>query len=120
MPPPRRHCLPPARSTPSPTANAYRAAGRPDDRERQITLIGDIGGLLDGLAHHPEVGLAIRLARAPAHAAGYGKLQDFLERGFHAFRKMDGAGEFLATIDQRERALMQRLFEKERGLPTLF
>jgi hypothetical protein len=91
-------------------AGAYRAAGRRADRERQIALIGDIGSLLDGLAHRPEVGLAVRLARAPAHAAGYGQLQDFLERGFHAFRKMNGAAEFLAAIGQRERALMERLF----------
>jgi len=91
-------------------ADAYRAAGRHGDRDRQIALIGDIGGLLDGLAHHPEVGLAIRLARGPAHAAGYGQLQDFLERGYLAFRKMDGAGDFLATIDRRERALMDELF----------
>ena len=91
-------------------AGAYRAAGRPGDRERQIALIGTIGGLLDGLAPHPEVGLAIRLARGPAHAAGYGQLHDFLERGYHAFRKMDGADEFLATIDRRERALMDDLF----------
>jgi len=98
-------------------ADAYRAAGRAGDRERQIALIGDIGTLLDGLAHHPEVGLAIRLARGPAHAAGYGQLQDFLERGFHAFREMDGAGEFLATIDQRERALMESLFAGTDALP---
>ena len=91
-------------------AGAYRAAGRPDDRERQVALIGDIGRLLDGLAHRPEVGLAIRLARGPAHAAGYGQLQDFLERGFDAFRTMDGASDFLSTIDRRERALMDSLF----------
>jgi hypothetical protein len=91
-------------------AAAYRAAGRAADRERQIQLVGDIGALLDSVAHRPEVGLAIRLARGPAHAAGYGQLQDFLERGYDAFRKMDGASEFLATIDRRERELMRRLF----------
>jgi hypothetical protein len=91
-------------------AGAYRAAGRPGDRDRQIALIDDIGRLLDGLARRPEVGLAIRLARGPAHAAGYGQLQDFLERGYEAFRKMDGAAEFLATIDRRERELMDSLF----------
>jgi len=37
-------------------------------------------------------------------------LHDFLERGFSAFRKMDGAVEFLATIDRRERELMEALF----------
>ena len=90
-------------------AAAYRAAGRRQDRDRQITLIGEIGTLLDSLAHRPEVGLAIRLARGPAHAAGYGQLQDFLERGYDAFRTLDGAGEFLAAIDGRERELMHRL-----------
>ena len=92
-------------------AAAYRAAGRRQDRDRQITLIGEIGTLLDSLAHRPEVGLAIRLARGPAHAAGYGQLQDFLERGYDAFRTLDGAGEFLAAIDGRERELMHRLLD---------
>jgi hypothetical protein len=92
-------------------AAAYRAAGRRQDRDRQITLIGEIGALLDSLAHRPEVGLAIRLARGPAHAAGYGQLQDFLERGYDAFRKLDGAGEFLTAIDERERELMHRLLD---------
>jgi len=98
-------------------AGAYRAAGRPGDRERQVELIGDIGRLLDGLAHRPEVGLAIRLARGPAHAAGYGQLQDFLERGFDAFKTMDGASDFLSTIDRRERALMDSLFAGADTLP---
>jgi hypothetical protein len=91
-------------------AAAYRAAGRPAERELQIRLVGEIGALLDSVAHRPEVGLAIRLARGPAHAAGYGELQDFLERGYKAFRRMDGASEFLASIDRRERDLMRRLF----------
>lgn len=90
-------------------AAAYRAAGRAAGRARQIELIDEIGRLLDRLAHHPEVGLAVRLARAPAHAAGYGELQDFLERGYHAFRRMGGAEVFLETIDRRERELMARL-----------
>lgn len=90
-------------------AAAYRAAGRAGDRLRQIELIAEIGGLLDGLARHPEIGLALRLSRAPARAAGYGELQDFLERGYRAFRAMDGAEDFLAAIDARERALMAKL-----------
>jgi len=35
--------------------------------------------------------------------------QDFLERGYHSFRAMNGADEFLETIDRRERALMERI-----------
>jgi len=98
--------------TPAGYAAAYRAAGRAADRDRQIRLIGEIGGVLDSLARRPEVGLAVRLARAPAHAAGYGELQNFLERGYNAFRAIDGAADFIATIDARERQLMRELFEK--------
>lgn len=87
-------------------AAAYRAAGRSDDRRRQIDLVGEIGGLLDSIAHRPEVGLAVRLARGPAHAAGYGLLQDFLERGYEAFRRMKGAEDFLEAITSRESRLM--------------
>ncbi len=90
-------------------ARAYKAADRAPDRERQIALVGEIGRLLDSLAHRPEVGLTVRLARGPAHGAGYGELQDFLERGYDAFRAMNGAQEFLDAIDERERALMHTL-----------
>lgn len=103
-------------------AAAYRAAGQAAERERQISLIGEIGWLLDTLAGRREVGLALRLAHGPAHAAGYGELQDFLERGYRAFRQMDGAGPFLAAIAHRERQLMQQLFagsdELDVGIPA--
>ncbi len=91
-------------------ARAYRAAGRRADRERQIELLALIGGLLDSIADRPQIGLLVRLARAPAHAAGYGRLQDFVERGFQAFHAMHGATEFLRIVVERERALLRRLF----------
>ncbi len=91
-------------------ALAYRATGRRGDRERQIELLGVVGELLDSVAHRPEVGLMVRLARAPAHAAGFGHLQEFLERGYQAFRAMRGADRFLEIVIGRERALLQRLF----------
>lgn len=91
-------------------ALAYRAAGRRPERERQIELLGVIGRLLDSLAHRPEVGLMIRLARGPAHAAGYGPLQDFLERGYRAVRTMRGTDALLKTVIDREHALLRRLF----------
>lgn len=91
-------------------ALAYRAAGRRPDRERQIELLGVIGGLLDSVAYRPEVGLMIRLTRAPAHAAGYGPLQDFLERGYRAIRTLRGTDELLKTVIDREQALLRRLF----------
>jgi hypothetical protein len=39
-----------------------------------------------------------------------GVLHEFLERGFAAFRKMNGAEVFLRTIVERETALMDAIF----------
>ena len=52
----------------------------------------------------------VRLARRPAHAAGFGLLQEFLERGLDAFEAMHGAKEFLSTVRGREREAMERIF----------
>ncbi len=91
-------------------AAAYRAVGRPDTRSRQIELLLDIGRRLDRLAHHAWVGLALRAAHAPAHVAGLGVLQDFLERGFAAFRHMRDARPLLQAVEARENALLRALF----------
>jgi hypothetical protein len=57
----------------------------------------------------PFVGATLKLMHRPAHLAGLADLQDFLERGFAAFRRMGGAGEFLAALRARETALMREL-----------
>jgi hypothetical protein len=98
-------------------AAAYRRADRRDERERQIELIAVNGRYLDELVKRPIIHRLVHLARGPAHAAGFGALQEFLERGFDAFRTMDGAGEFLATVVERETRIMQRLFA---GTPDPF
>lgn len=98
-------------------AEAYRGAGRRDDRERQIALLNMIGGYLDHVVRKPIVGALVRMARGPAHAAGFGSLQEFLERGLRAFEAMHGAGEFLGAIRDRETRAMERVFS---GTPDPF
>jgi hypothetical protein len=89
--------------------DAYRAAGRRSDRERQISLTGEIGGALDRLARKPLLGGALRVMEMPARNAGLGALHDFLARGLKAFRHMRGAEEFLRIIDRRERLINDRI-----------
>jgi hypothetical protein len=103
--------LPPGPITVANYARAYRGAGRTADRERQIELLGVIGGYLDGVVRKPFVHGLVRLARGPAHAAGFGVLQEFLERGLNAFLAMDGADEFLAIIRDRETLYMRRMLD---------
>ena len=69
------------------------------------------------MVRKPIIRALVRFARRPAHAAGFGTLQEFLERGLDAFEAMHGAGEFLATIRDRELRAMERVFA---GTPDPF
>ena len=91
-------------------AAAYRGSARMEERVHQIELIVEVGRRLDALVHWPFVHRTLKLMRNPARLAGLSDLQDFLERGFEAFAAMDGAGDFLATIERRETAILNRLF----------
>ena len=96
-------------------ADAYRAVGRREDRERQIELMYRIGQYLDGVVKKPIVRALVHLARGPSHAAGFGGLQDFLERGLAAFERMGGAAPFLTAIRDREQQAMDALFARATG-----
>ena len=99
--------------TPQQYAAGYRICDNYDERLRQIKLIGDIGYGIDRLVHIPFVAIALRLAHAPAVLAGWSELQHYLEHGFTAFKHMKGAEGFLATIDHRETAILDRIFAGE-------
>jgi len=104
------HHLPRGPITEDSYAAAYRGAGRRADRERQIELLGTIGGFLDDVVKKPVIRALVHFARRPAHAAGFGAMQEFLERGLDAFEAMHGADEFLATLREREWRAMERVF----------
>ncbi len=104
-------CLPPeAPITAASYADAYRRSAPRAEREAQLQAILEIGTVLDRLVRHAALGVLLKVARAPAHAAGLGALQGFLERGFAAFRATGDAEEFLATIGARESQLLERLY----------
>ena len=91
-------------------AGAYRASSTRAERERQVELLGEVGKRLDALVEKPLVFRTLKLMRTPARVAGLEDLQDFLERGFEAFRHMKGADEFLALVRDRETEFLNRLF----------
>jgi len=66
-------------------------------------LIGDLGELLHRTVKVPMIRRLVRWMRGPAHAAGFGKLQGFLDDGLSAFAEMgDDATQFVSTITRRE------------------
>jgi len=94
---------------------AYRACGNRPGREAQIDLILQIGEAIDIITHKPLLRAAIALFKAPAYAVHMGELHEFLDSGFHAFRNMRGAAEFLAIIRERETRILARLFAKHKA-----
>jgi hypothetical protein len=91
-------------------ATAYRICDNYVERERQIDLIIDIGYSVDHFVHTRFIGTTLRLARGPAHRAGWHELHDFLERGYKAFKDMGDADYFLQTVEAREKRIMGQLF----------
>ena len=92
----------------------YRAADDHVGRERQILLIRKLGHDLDTLVTKPWINYLVRLLRGPAHAAGFGSLQEFLEHGLVSFRALEDPAFFIETIYDREWSAMERLFAGEK------
>jgi hypothetical protein len=93
--------------------SAWQATGQADARRRQLAQVMALGEQLARYTRHRWLRHSLRLMRKPAQAAGLGDLQAFLERGFDTFAAMRDASDFLARVQQRETALMQRLFEAD-------
>lgn len=91
---------------------AWRDTGQRPLREQQLATVLSVGAELDRLVHKPGLRTLLRVMRGPAHAAGLGDIQAFLETGFDTFAGMRGATEFLGLIGQRESAWITRLFDE--------
>lgn len=91
-------------------AESLRLYGDYQRYKQQVNLVESVGGEIDTAVHKPFVAMALRMCRKPAHLMGLADLQDFLERGFAAFKNMRGAGEFLATFKKREMTILDKVF----------
>lgn len=93
-------------------ATAFRKVGRRNDRLRQVMLMENVGKGLDRVVKTPLIYATLKMLRQPARLAGLGAMQQFLEAGFSAFRHMQGADHFLATIAARETMLIERILDR--------
>jgi hypothetical protein len=96
--------------------NAWRHVGRRVDRERQLTVVIEVGHQMARLTRTPGLRTMLRMMRAPAVASGLGSLQHFLETGFETFAdvvRQRGADEFLGIVQAREAALIALLFDAD-------
>lgn len=96
---------------------AYRLCANYDLRVRQIDLIVELGTHLDRVRRLPFIGATLRLARNPAQRLGWYQMQDFLERGFAALKSLRRVDLFLRRIEQREKAILNRIYGLPGGAP---
>ena len=93
---------------------AWNTVGRRKDRDLQLKTVLSVGEELERLTRTPGLRLMLIMMRRPAHAAGLGALQEFLEAGFDTFAAISGKKQlvksFLSTIQEREDTLIQALF----------
>ncbi|MEM6638540.1 MAG: hypothetical protein AAF610_01420 [Pseudomonadota bacterium] len=97
--------------TPEMYAKAYRICDNYEERQRQIELAVEAASTLEAAVQKKMIYLTVKVARAPAKAAGFGELQSFLERGLAAFKKMKGSYRFLDALAERERHVLDALFD---------
>jgi hypothetical protein len=75
-----------------------------------VHLAVDLGDTLKKLVRVPLIGGLLRTMRAPAHAAGFGALQEFLETGYVTFRRISDINRFLELLHQRMGQVFERIY----------
>lgn len=80
---------------------ACRNASSLEELVELVHLITGLGRTLKSLVRMPMIGMTLRAMRAPAHAAGFGALHDFLERGYSTFKQIPDIDLFLREIEDR-------------------
>lgn len=86
---------------------ACREASSLEDCVELVHLITGLGSTLKMLVTIPLLGGMLRAMRGPAHAAGFGALQEFLQQGYSTFKQIPDIDRFLAEIETR----MTHMFE---------
>ncbi len=89
---------------------AFRESSTLDECTELVHLAIDLGGTLQTLVRVPLLGTLLHAMRGPAHAAGFGKLQEFLESGYSTFREIPDIDHFLDEIEGRMTEYFETIF----------
>jgi hypothetical protein len=89
---------------------ACRQASSLQECVELVHLITGLGKTLKTLVEIPMLGILLRAMRGPAHAAGFGALQDFLENGYATFRQIPDIDHFISEIEARMVTIFERIY----------
>ena len=89
---------------------ACRSASSYEECMALVFLAGELGRTLKTLVRIPLIGGLLWTMRAPARAAGFGTLQEFLETGFVTFRDIPDIDRFLTQLVARLDEVFRRIY----------
>jgi len=89
---------------------ACRAVSSFDECMDLVHFAADLGDTLKTLVRVPLIGGLLRAMRAPAHAAGFGALQEFLETGLRTFRRISDIDRFLDLLRRRMDQVFRHIY----------
>lgn len=89
---------------------ACRQASSLEECVELVHLITGLGKTLKTLVEIPMLGIMLRAMRGPAHAAGFGALQEFLQTGYGTFRRIPDIDHFLSEIESRMIGIFERIY----------
>jgi hypothetical protein len=89
---------------------AYRSVDHRVERAKQIDHVASIGHSLCELVRNPYIGHTLTAMRTPAKLTKLSDLQQFLERGYDAFKKMKKPEDFVFSIVSRETLILENIF----------
>ena len=81
--------------------DACRSVSSFDECVELVGLAVTLGETLKTLVRMPLIGGLLRTMRLPAHVAGFGALQEFLETGYLTFRRISDIDRFLDQLGSR-------------------
>ncbi len=93
-------------------AEIYRSLDNYQQRVYQIDLTLEAIRRVHDISQMPFIGWSLKVVRKAARLAGYGKIMDFLYQGYEAFKKVNNIDNFTGIIEEREKALNDKLFKK--------
>jgi hypothetical protein len=94
---------------------ACRSTSSYEECMELVRLAVELGDTLKTLVRIPLIGGLLRTMRAPAHAAGYGALQEFLETGYIRFRQISDIDQFLELLHHRMEQIFDHIYHGSTG-----
>lgn len=107
----RKHGLSPAALSADDYCRLFRRSRRLEHRERQITLVADVGRQLDRYVRNRTLGWLLTMSRTPAEMADLSDLHSFLRRGYSAFRRMEDVERLIDRLVAREEKVLDNILK---------